>query len=340
MNGHKASRTVVITGASAGIGRATACRFAAEGYHVGLIARGRGGLEAAAEDVQRFGQRGLVLPCDVADADAVEQAAAEVERSLGPIDVWVNNAMVSVFSPVKEMEAKEFERVTQVTYLGYVYGTLAALRRMLPRDRGTIIQVGSALAYRSIPLQSAYCAAKHAIVGFTDSLRCELIHDGSHVHLTAVHMPAVNTPQFGWVKSRLTRKAQPVPPIYQPEIAADAIYWAAHHRRRELWVGGPTVKAMIGQKLIPGLLDRYLASNGYHSQQTDEPVERNSPHNLWEPLDRNGGEDRGAHGTFDQRATESSVELELAKRRPWIVAGLAGVAIGLGASWWGRKLVR
>lgn len=340
MNGHSAAKTVVITGASAGIGRAAARRFAEEGYDVGLIARGCGGLEAAAAEVERFGRRGLVLPCDVADAEAVEQAAAEVERTLGVIDVWVNNAMLSVFSPVKEMEAKEFERVTQVTYLGYVYGTLAALRRMLPRDRGTIVQVGSALAYRSIPLQSAYCAAKHAIVGFTDSLRCELIHDGSHIHLTAVHMPAVNTPQFGWVKSRLPRKAQPVPPIFQPEVAADAIYWSTQHRRRELWVGGPTVKAMIGQKLIPGLLDRYLASNGYSSQQTDEPVDPKSPYNLWEPLDRDRRDDRGAHGTFDQRATESSVELELAKRRPWIVAGLTGIAIGLGVRWCGSKLVR
>ncbi|WP_164101353.1 SDR family oxidoreductase [Candidatus Laterigemmans baculatus] len=333
MNGRSdRSRTVVITGASAGIGRAAARRFAKEGYSVGLIARGRGGLEAAAAEIERLGGQALILPCDVSDAEAVEQAAAEAERRLGPIDVWVNNAMLSVFSPVKEMEAKEFERVTQVTYLGYVYGTLAALRRMLPRNRGTIVQVGSALAYRSIPLQSAYCAAKHAIVGFTDSLRCELLHDGSDVHLTAVHMPAVNTPQFGWVKSRLPRKAQPVPPIFQPEVAADAIYWASHHRRRELWVGGPTVKAMIGQKLIPGLLDRMLAHTGYESQQTDEQVAADRDHNLWEPLDRTPAEDRGAHGSFDARATDNSVELELAKHRPWILAGLAGVAVGIGAS--------
>ena len=327
------SKTVVITGASAGIGRAAARRFAAEGYDVGLIARGRDGLQAAAAEVEEREARALVLPCDVANADAVEDAARQVEEQLGPIDIWVNNAMVSVFSPIKEMTAGEFKRVTEVTYLGYVYGTLAALHRMLPRDRGTIVQVGSALAYRSIPLQSAYCAAKHAITGFTESLRCELIHDASRVHVTEVHMPAINTPQFTWVKSRLPCEPQPVPPIYQPEVAADAIYFAARHRRREIWVGGPTVKAIIADKIAPGLLDIYLAENGYASQQTDQPVDPERPHNLWQPVDADGRGDYGAHGEFDGRAHSYSPALTLSKARPWLqkvalgcTALLAGVA--------------
>lgn len=329
MQSNNGRRTVVITGASAGVGRAAVRRFAAGGYDVGLLARGRGGLEGAAEEVRRHGQRAVVIPCDVAEADAVERAADEVEQTLGPIDVWVNNAMASVFSPVKEMEASEYERVTKVAYLGFVYGTLAALRRMLPRDRGTIVQVGSALAYRSIPLQSAYCAAKHAIVGFTDSLRSELIHDGSNVHVTVVHMPALNTPQFGWVKSRLPRRAQPVPPIYQPEVAADAIYWSAHHRRRELWVGGSAIKVILAQKVIPGLMDHYLARNGYQGQQTDQPEDVDRPHNLWDPLDVQPVQDRGAHGAFDRRSQESSGALTLAKYRPWISAGIAGLGAGV-----------
>src|SRR5579885_599235 len=220
---------VVVTGASAGLGRAIVRRFAREGAHVGLLARGRDGLEGAKKDAEELGGKALVLPTDVADADAVERAAEAVEREFGPIDIWINNAMVSVFSPVKEMKHEEYRRVTEVTYLGYVHGTLAALRRMLPRDRGAIVQVGSALAYRGIPLQSAYCAAKHAIQGFCDSLHCELIHDNSRVRLTMVQMPALNTPQFRWVKSRLPRKAQPVPPIFQPEVAAEAIVWASEH---------------------------------------------------------------------------------------------------------------
>src|SRR5687767_9952429 len=260
---------VVITGASAGVGRATAEAFAKRGARIGLIARGTERLEAARRDVEALGGTALVLPVDVADAEGIETAAAHVERELGPIDIWVNNAMASVFSPIKEMTADEFRRVTEVTYLGYVHGTLAALRRMLPRDRGTIVQVGSALAYRSIPLQAAYCAAKHAVTGFTESLRCELIHDESRVRVTEVHMPALNTPQFGWVKSRLPRKAQPVPPIYQPEVAAEAIYWAAHHNRRELLVGWSTMQAVWGNKLVPGLIDRYLARTGYEGQQHD-----------------------------------------------------------------------
>jgi NAD(P)-dependent dehydrogenase (short-subunit alcohol dehydrogenase family) len=253
---------VVITGASEGVGRATVRAFARQGAHIGLLARGRDGLEAAKRAVEELGGRALVLPTDVSDADQVEATAAAVDRASGPVEVWVNNAMVSVFSPVKRMKPEQYRRVTEVTYLGYVYGTLAALRRMLPRDEGIIIQVGSALAYRGIPLQSAYCAAKHAIQGYCDSLRAELIHDGSRVRLTMVQMPALNTPQFDWVKSRLPRKAQPVPPIFQPEVAAEAIAWAADHGRREIYVGWSTVEAIVGDKIAPGWLDHDLARNG------------------------------------------------------------------------------
>src|SRR5579872_5747296 len=248
----KKTEVVVITGASAGLGRATAREFGKHGAKVGLIARGVDGLEAAKREIESAGGSAMTLPLDVADADAVEKAAASVEQEFGPIDIWVNNAMASVFSPAKEMKAEEYKRVTEVTYLGVVYGTLAALKRMLPRDRGTIVQVGSALAYRSIPLQAAYCAAKHAVLGFHASLRTELLHDKSNVHTTMVQMPALNTPQFGWVKSRLKYKAQPVPPIFQPEVGARAIYWAAHHTRREVYVGWPTVEAIVGNKMVPG----------------------------------------------------------------------------------------
>src|SRR5205807_8884505 len=236
--------------------------------------------------VEALGGRALVLPVDVADAAAVEGAAAEVERTLGPIDVWINNAMTSVFSPAKEMTADEFRRVTEVTYLGYVYGTMSALKRMLPRDRGAIVQVGSALAYRGIPLQSAYCGAKHAIQGFTESVRCELLHDKSNVHVTMVQLPAVNTPQFDWVLSRLRRKAQPVPPIYQPELAARGVVHAADHpRRREYWVGGSTAATLLANAVAPGVLDRYLARTGYRAQQTDQPRDPDQPANLWQPAD-------------------------------------------------------
>ncbi|MDQ6833966.1 MAG: SDR family oxidoreductase, partial [Chloroflexota bacterium] len=263
-------------------------------------------------------------PTDVADADQVEAAAAAVEQAFGPIDIWVNDAMVSVFSPIKEMTADEFKRVTEVTYLGFVYGTMAALKRMLPRDTGAIVQVGSALAYRSIPLQAAYCASKAAIRGFTDSLRCELLHDKSNVHVTMVQMPDLNTPQFGWVKSRLPHKAQPVPPIYQPEVAAEAIYWSAHHKRREVHVGWSTQQAIWGTRFAPGLLDRYLARTGYKGQQTDQPADPHRPNNLWEPVDGDGT-DHGAHGAFDDRSRDRSSELWATEHQEWLLAGV-GIA--------------
>jgi NAD(P)-dependent dehydrogenase (short-subunit alcohol dehydrogenase family) len=321
------SKVVVITGASAGVGRATAHEFASEGARIGLIARGRAGLEAARKEVEERGGEALVLPADVAHAAAIETAAAQVEEKFGPIDVWVNNAMASVFSPIKEMTAEEFKRVTEVTYLGYVYGTLAALKRMLPRDRGVIIQVGSALAYRGIPLQAAYCAAKHAIQGFCDSLRCELIHDNSNVRVTMIQMPALNTPQFEWVRSRLPHKAQPVPPIYQPEVAAQAIVYASHHPRREIYVGIPTVEAIVGNKVVAGLLDHYLGRNGFDAQQTSQEENGNRPDNLWEPLDE--GEDHGTHGTFDLRARSWSPQLWTDLHRGWLALATAGVAAGI-----------
>ena len=317
---HK-TEVVVVTGASAGVGRATVRAFAQRGARLGLLARGRDGLQAAARDVRAVGGEALVLPTDVADATQVEAAAEAVEQAFGPIDIWVNNAMVSVFSPIKDMTAEEFQRVTQVTYLGYVYGTMAALRRMLPRDRGLIIQVGSALAYRGIPLQAAYCAAKHAVQGFTESLRCELLHDQSHVRVMMVQMPALNTPQFNWVKSRLPRQPQPVPPIFQPEVAADAIVWAAQQNRREVYVGWPTVKAIVGDKLAPGYADRYLARMGYDAQQYNGLADPNRPHNLWEPLPG----DHGAHGDFDTRAANTSLQFWANKHR----RALALVGLGL-----------
>jgi NAD(P)-dependent dehydrogenase (short-subunit alcohol dehydrogenase family) len=319
-------RVVVITGASAGIGRAAARLFAREGAKIALIARGLERLEAAKREVEALGGTALVAPADVADADAVENAAARCEEAFGPIDVWVNNAMTSVFSPIKEMTPADFRRVTEVTYLGYVHGTLAALRRMLPRDRGVIVQVGSALAYRGIPLQSAYCAAKHAVEGFMDSLRCELLHDGSRVQVTMLQMPALNTPQFGWVKSNLPRKAQPVPPIFQPEVAAEAIVFASRHPRREFYVGWPSFKAIVGNKIVPWYADRMLARNGYDSQQTDEPENPDRPNNLFEPTP---GE-QAAHGAFDSRARSWSPGWWVSKNRDWlakVAAFLAGYGI-------------
>ncbi len=268
----------------------------------------------------------------MADAGAVEAAAERTEKEFGPIDVWVNVAMTSVFSPVKEMQPDEYKRVTEVNYLGYVYGTLAALRRMLPRDRGRIIQVGSALAYRGIPLQSAYCASKHAIQGFMDSLRSELIHDGSNVKVCMLQMPGMNTPQFGWVKSRLPKKAQPVPPIYQPEIAADAVVFASHHDRREMYVGISSVKAIVGNKLFPGLLDHYLARTAYSGQQTNQPEDPNRPNNLYQPVPG----DHGPHGAFDSRARTWSPQLWTDKHRDALTLGL-GVLVGLGMASYFRK---
>jgi NAD(P)-dependent dehydrogenase (short-subunit alcohol dehydrogenase family) len=324
---------VVITGASAGVGRATARVFGYRQAKVGLIARGRDGLEGAKREIEAAGGEALVLPLDVSDHDAVEQAAAEVERAFGPIDIWVNNAMLSVFSPIMEMQPDEYRRVTEVTYLGTVWGTLAALRRMKPRDRGVIVQVGSALAYRGIPLQSAYCAAKHAMQGFHDSLRSELIHDGSNVRVVMVQMPALNTPQFRWVKSRLPRKGQPVPPIFQPEVAAEAIVWAAYSGRREINVGLPTSMAIVGNNFVPGYGDKYLAEHGYDSQMTDEPEDPNRPSNLWQPLPG----DHGAHGVFDDRAEPASIQLELNKRRGWLAAGLGAAGVFLLLSSWKRR---
>jgi NAD(P)-dependent dehydrogenase (short-subunit alcohol dehydrogenase family) len=321
---HK-GRVVVVTGASAGVGRATARKFAELGASIGLVARGLEGLEGARGEVEAAGGRALAVPADIADAQAVEDAAEAIERELGPIDVWVNDAMVSVFAPFTEIQPDEFRRTTEVTYLGVVWGTMAALRRMLPRDRGTIVQVGSALAYRGIPLQSAYCGAKHAIQGFTESVRCELMHDQSNVYLTMVQLPALNTPQFEVVRTRLPRHPQPVAPIYEPEVAADAIVFAADAHRREVWVGGSTVITLIGNELAPAFADRYLARNGFDSQQTSERVEPNRPDNLFEPLPG----DRGAHGRFDGQAHKRSLQLAAAKHRRALILAGAGVAAAI-----------
>ncbi len=321
------SPVVMITGASAGVGRATAVAFARQGASIGLLARGAAGLDGALGDVERAGGRGVICQADVADADAVEDAAARLESTFGPIDLWINNAMASVFSPVHEMRAVEFKRVTDVTYLGVVHGTLAALRRMRRRNRGVIVQVGSALAYRGIPLQSAYCAAKHAVQGFCESLRAELLHDDVDVRLTMVQLPALNTPQFDWVMSRLPGRAQPVPPIFQPEVAAEAIVWAAQHGGRELYVALPTWIAIVGNSLAPGLGDSYLAQAGYQSQQTDEPEDPDRPHNLWQAVDAT--RDFGAHGRFDARARSRSWALDATMHRHTILAGAGLVAAAL-----------
>ena len=322
----KQREVVAITGATAGVGRAVVREFARRKAWIGLIARGEERLDAAKREVEEAGGKAVALPVDVANAAEVERAAQTIERELGHIDIWINNALTTIFAPIQETEPDEFKRATEVTYLGCVYGTMAALKRMSPRDRGSIVQVGSALAYRSIPLQAAYCGAKHAIVGFTDSLRCELIHNASKVHVTVVHLPAMNTPQFSWCRTRLPRRPQPVPPIFEPEVAAKAIYYAAHHRRREIFVGEPTVKAIYGQDVAPAFADWYLGKNGYESQQTSEPVPPGRPDNLFEPVEG----DYAARGVFTERAKSFSWQnwMNLNRAPLGIAAGLAG-AVGL-----------
>ena len=322
------TRVVVVTGASAGVGRAVATEFARRGDRVALLARGQAGLDGAAAGVEAAGGRALAIATDVADHAQVEKAAVQVEEELGPIDVWVNVAMTSVLAAFVDIEPDEFRRVTEVTYLGYVYGTKAALDRMRPRNRGAIVQVGSALAYRGIPMQSAYCGAKHAIQGFHDSLRTELLAERSGVHVTMVQMPALNTPQFDWVRSRLPRRSQPVPPIYQPEVAARAVVYAADHpRRREYWVGETTVGTIAANAVIPAVLDRYLARTGITGQQVDEPEDPDRPDNLFEPVD--GLRDHGAHGRFDDRAFARSPQAWLS-RHHGLVGALAGTVAGAG----------
>lgn len=316
-------QVVVITGASAGVGRAVVHEFTRQKAHIGLIARGEERLEHVKREVEENGGKALVLSGDIADPATAERAAERVENEFGPIDVWVNDAMTTIFAPFIEITPEEFKRATEVTYLGCVYGTLAALKRMKPRDRGTIVQVGSALAYRSIPLQAPYCGAKHAIVGFTDSIRSELIHDRSKVHLTVAQLPAMNTPQFSWCRTRLPRHPQPVPPIFQPEVAARAILWAAQHKRREVYVGWPTVKAIYGQEIAPGYADGYLARNAYEGQETSQPVKADRPDNMFESVPG----DYSAHGIFDNRASSFSVQSWMNLHRGSVSMAAAGLAV-------------
>jgi NAD(P)-dependent dehydrogenase (short-subunit alcohol dehydrogenase family) len=310
---------VVITGASAGIGRATARHFGEKGWRVALLARGEDGLQAAKREIEAAGSEAMALPADVADEQAVDEAAERVEREWGPIDVWVNDAMATIFCEFMQVEPQDFRRATEVTYLGTVWGTRAALKRMLPRNRGAIVQVGSALAYRSIPLQAPYCGAKSAIRGFTDSIRSELIHRKSRVHVTMVQLSAFNTPQFDWGRTCMTHQPQPLPPIFQPEVAARGIYFAATHRRRELWVGWPAIKAIVGTKLLPGLGDRILASEAYSGQHTDEPLPAGRRDNLHAPVPG----DHGAHGRFDARSRTRSAQLWATMHRGALSAGIA-----------------
>jgi NAD(P)-dependent dehydrogenase (short-subunit alcohol dehydrogenase family) len=321
------SEVVVVTGASAGVGRAVAREFAGHGASVGLLARGAQGLEACRREVEAAGGRALVVPADVADHEQVEAAAQAVEDAFGPIDVWVNDAMTTVFAEFLDVAPEEFVRATEVTYLGLVWGTRAALKRMLPRDRGTIVQVGSALAYRGIPLQAPYCGAKHAAKGFFESVRCELRHRGSRVHMTMVQLPGLNTPQFEHCLARTPRHPRPVAPVFQPEVAADAVYWAAHARRREVYVGLPTAVTIVGNKVAPWLAEWRLARTGYEGQQIpDAPLEPGRPVNLWEPV----AADEGAHGRFDGEAKQRSVLLVAAKHRR-ALATAAGLAAALAA---------
>src|SRR3954469_23502770 len=321
------SEVVVVTGATSGIGRAIVRRFAKDGARIGLIARNREALDDAKREVEQAGGKALVLPADLADWDAVRSAAVAVEEAFGPVDIWVNNAMTTVFAPFKEVEPEEFERATRVTYLGTVWGTKAALDHMLPRDRGTIVIVGSALAYRGIPLQSAYCGAKHGVKGFFESLRTELRHDGSKVHLSMVQLPGVNTPQFEHGRSKMPKVPQPMPPYYAPEVAADTVHWSAHHRRRELYVGFPTVKTIVGNKLAPWLAERVLAKQGFKGQQSDKPADPDRKDNLVSPAPG----DPGAHGPYDGKSRTSSVQAQLAKRRGLVAAGIATVLMLTGS---------
>lgn len=320
---------VVITGASAGLGRATAREFASHGAHLGLIARGREGLEAAKAEVEALGARAVIECADVADAEQIENAAARIEDRLGPIDVWVNNAMTTIFAPLEQVSPDEFRRVTEVTYLGQVHGTMAALRRMRRRDHGTIVHVGSALAYRSIPLQTAYCGAKHAINGFVEGLRSELLHEGSQVHLTVVQMPALNTPQFDWCRSHMPQRARPVAPVFQPEVGARAVHWAAHHRRRQVYVGFSSALTILGNKVAPRLMDYFIASTAVEGQQTEQPEQHGRADNLWEPL----GGDHGAHGRFDDESYDHSAHLQLTTHRRELGLVL-GAGLLLGAAAW------
>src|SRR6266702_4638631 len=334
------TQTVVVTGASAGIGRATARLFGEQNANVALIARGRTGLDAAAQDVEKAGGKAVPITADVADYAQVEAAAAQVEETLGPIDVWVNCAFTSVFAPFAEITADEFRRVTEVSYLGYVHGTMAALNRMRARDRGTIVQVGSALGERSIPLQSAYCGAKHAINGFTSALRCELLHEHSGVRVTVVQLPAVNTPQFSWVRSRLPNHPQPVPPIYQPEVAARGVVFAAGHPdRRQYWVGLSTVATILSNRIAPALLDRYLARTGYASQQAAQKAAPGRPDNLLHPVDGSNGHDHSPHGIFDDKSHGRSPQLWIAQHARVSSGLLAGAAVAgaFVAGWRGRR---
>jgi len=330
---HQKPEVVVITGASAGVGRATAHRFARDGARIALIARGSAGLEVAAEEVRRLGGEALPIPLDVSDADAVEAAAERIEQELGPIDIWINDAMATIFGPVHEISPDEFRRATEVTYLGTVYGTMAALRRMRGRNRGTIVQVGSALAYRAIPLQAPYCGAKFAIRGFTDALRVELMHEKSAIHVTMVQLSAFNTPQFQWGRTKLPRRPQPVPPIFQPEVAARGIHWAAHHRRRELNVGFPALKAILGNKLFPKLADRKLVKLGYAGQMGRQPVPADRPDNLYEAVP----DDYGTHGRFDARSKGYSLQLWATTHRGLVVAGALAAAALLWAGGRGTR---
>lgn len=335
MQDHIAQPVVVITGASAGVGRATAREFAKKGYQIALLARSEAGLDGARRDVEALGGTALAIPTDVSDHAQVEAAAQRIEEELGLIDVWINNAMQSVFSPFDQMTADEFKQVVDVTFLGQVYGTMAALKRMKPRNRGTIVMVGSALAYRGIPLQSAYCASKHASKGFFDSVRAELLHDNSEVQLTMVHLSAVNSTQFNWVKSRLPNKGKPMGKVYQPEVAARAIFYTAHHKRRSVFVGVGPFQTSIGNTFIPGLLDRLLAKTGYAGQQTDQPEDPDRPDNLWEPI----AEDRGAHGSFDEEAAAKSAELLVSSNRGLSAAIVTGTAVGVaGLVYWWKSL--